>query len=54
MRKSAAAPGVDVAGLQLEDADDVGEHFVVVARFDRRADEIHVAADAGKILPSSA
>ena len=35
---------------KLEHRDDVGEHLVVAARFGGRADEVHVAADAGEVL----
>ncbi len=45
-----AAPRVDGAALQMQHADDVREDFVVIPDVRGFADEIDVAADAGKIL----
>src|SRR5262249_7094140 len=46
-----ATPWLYVAGLHFANADDVVENLVVRTGFDCRTDEVHVAADAGKILP---
>ena len=45
-----AAPAGHVASLQMQQADHVGNQFVVIARVDAGANEIHVAAEAGDIL----
>ena len=42
---------VDVPALQMQETDDVGHDFVIAAHVAGRADELHVAADAGEILP---
>src|SRR5262249_889473 len=46
-----AAPWGNIAGLHFKYANDVGENFVVGSRFNGRAEELHVAADAREILP---
>src|SRR5262249_6689201 len=45
------APWGNIAGLHFKYANDVGEKLVVVARLNRGAEELYVAAEACKILP---
>src|SRR3569832_314495 len=45
-----AAPARNMAAGHFQDADHVGEDFVVIARFALRTEEVHVAADAGEVL----
>jgi len=46
-----STPASDLSTLQMHDADDVGEHLVIVIEVRSGADESHIAADPGKILP---
>src|SRR4029077_4652139 len=41
----------DLAPLQMQQADNIGEHFAIVVEIGGSAEELHVAADAGEVLP---
>ena len=45
-----AAPAGEMTALEMQHANDIGKHFVIASRIDGGANEINVAADAGKIL----
>ena len=45
-----AAPAGDMAALEMQHGNDVGEHLVVAAGVDGRTDEVDVAAGAGEVL----
>src|SRR5262245_11710355 len=48
--KLLSAPAGDMPRLQLDDTDDVREHFVIVTNFAGGPNEIYVATDASKVL----
>src|SRR5207249_9258046 len=47
----AAAQSCDLSALQMHEADDVGKYLAIAVEVGRGADELHVAANAGEILP---